>query len=148
MWIFFFLIIWLSHVRKKSCYLFLTMVDLDFTLSIIVENRGKRRTWLGALKTVKGYVEVSSGSSNTKVSVWKCIGVFGLSLGVFWALLVQEWEKCWKSRNDLGGLPQIYLLILVAWRKVNNPMVKIKAFSIWKIDPWPFTGFLKWFSVS
>ena len=39
-WIFFFLRIWLSHENKKSCCLFLILLDVGFTLTINVSKQG------------------------------------------------------------------------------------------------------------
>ena len=39
-WIFFFLRIWLSHENKKSCCLFLILLDVGFALTINVSKQG------------------------------------------------------------------------------------------------------------
>ena len=42
--------IWLSHERKKSCYLFLILADVDFMLSIIDLKQGRKKEVIANFK--------------------------------------------------------------------------------------------------
>ena len=141
MWIFFFLRIWLSHERKKSCYLFLILVDVNFTLSIIVltQGRNKEARNLGNWETQK-LLKVMWKFSRKLQHVGICMKMYRSLWNIpcsFVGIVGAKMRKVLKEEKWSWRVIENLLLILVASRKVNNPMLKIKAFNIWKV--WSMT---------
>ena len=146
----FFLRIWLSNKSKKSCYLFSILTDVGFTLSIIVLKHERKKEVIGNFK-----------------SCWRLCERFprkphhvGLCMEMYWSLYPLQFcgHRCCENEKSAVRAE----LIMEGYRKFithtfslkkSNPMVKIKAFNIWKVRSMTLCclpncrSFLKWFSV-